>query len=271
MRTSTKIFSRKNKLLAIFIAILFFALLNVFQKEVRNFCYVLFSPAQKILWQVGNKTTEFWETIIEAGTVQEDKEKLERRNLELLAENTELKELKSENDFLRAALNLGLEKDFQLILAQVIAKDISEDSILIDKGSESGILQGSSVVTEEKILLGKVEEVHQNFSKIMLISNKNSSFNARLDTDQENDVAGIIEGKGNCELLLDFVPREKEIKKDDILVTTAWGGIFPKGLLVGRVKEIKKNDVDPFQKLEITPFFNIEKMRMLFVIIEKND
>lgn len=263
-------FSKKNKIAIAFVIILLFALLNVFQKEVRNFCYLLLAPSQKVFWDAGNKTAGFWETISEIKTVREDKEKLERQNIELLAENAKLKELKAENEFLRRALGLGLEKDFQLILAQITAKDISQDSILINKGSQDGVLADSPVITEEKVLLGRVKDVYQNFSRIALISHKESSFNVRLESNEENDIVGVVKGKGSFGLLLD-VPREKEVKTDDVLVTTSWGGTFPKGLLVGKVKEVKKNDVDPSQKVEIEPFFNIKKIENLFVITKKDD
>ncbi|MCK5044323.1 rod shape-determining protein MreC [Candidatus Parcubacteria bacterium] len=266
----TRIFSKKNRIAVIFIIVLFFSLLNIFQKEVKNFCYLLFSPAQKVVWDAGSKTAGFWETISEIKTLKEDKEELKRQNLELLSENIKLRETKAENEFLRGALNLGLEKDFQLVLAQITAKDISQDSILINRGSQDGISEGNPVITQEKILLGKVREVYKNFSKIELLSNKESSFNVRLYNDEEDDVVGIIKGQGSFRLLLDLVPREKEIRQRDVLVTTAFGGIFPKGLLVGKVKEVKKNDVDPFQKVDIEPFFNIEKIENLFVISEND-
>ena len=263
-------FSKKNKIVVVFVIILVFGLLNVFQKEVRNFCYLLFAPTQKVFWNAGSETAGFWETISEIKTVREDKERFERQSIELLAENAKLRELKAENEFLRKALDLGLEKDFQLILAQITAKDISQDSILINKGFQDGVLVDSPVITEEKVLLGRIKDVYRNFSRIALISNKESSFNVRLENNKEDDLIGVVKGKGSFGLSLN-VPREKEVKVDDILVTTSWGGTFPKGLLVGKVKEVKKNDVDPSQKVEIEPFFNIKKIENLFIIAEKDD
>ncbi len=266
----TRGFSKKNKIVAVLVIILIFALFNVFQKEVRNFCYLLFTPAQKVFWDAGNKTAGFWEMISEIKTVRGDKERLERQSIELLAENAKLRELKAENELLRRALDLGLEKDFQLILAQITAKDISQDSILINKGFQDGVLIDSPVITEEKVLLGKIKDVYRNFSRIALISNKESSFNVRLENNEEDDLIGAVKGKGNFGLLLE-VPREKKIEVDHILITTSWGGTFPKGLLVGKVKEVEKNDIDPSQKVEIEPFFNIKKIENLFVITEKDD
>jgi len=65
------------------------------------------------------------------------------------------------------------------------------------------------VITEEKVLLGRIEEVYRNFSKVMLISNKKSSFDAEV---QGKDVTGLVKGRGNFNLILDLVPYEKKRK-----------------------------------------------------------
>ena len=62
--------------------------------------------------------------------------------------------------------------------------------------------------------------------------------------------------------------REENLSQGDIVVTSALGGIFPKGLLVGRIKQIKRSDVEPFQQAEIEPFFDISQTNNLFVILE---
>jgi rod shape-determining protein MreC len=49
-------------------------------------------------------------------------------------------------------------------------------------------------------------------------------------------------------------------------VTSALGGIFPKGLLVGKIKEVKKSDIEPFQKTKIEPFFQLKKIRKIIHI-----
>ncbi|MFH1656975.1 MAG: rod shape-determining protein MreC [bacterium] len=268
---SRKSFFNKNRVLPVLVLVSIFVLLNIFQKDVRNFFYTISLPIQETFWKTGGGTVNFWETISGLKTIKEESEKLKLRDLELLAENARLKELKIENDFLRKALDLGLEKEFKLILTQVIAKDTSQDSILINKGFADGIAEGDSVITEQKILLGKVKEVQKNFSWVMLISHKESSFNAKLENESDEAVTGMVKGEGNFGLLLDLVPREKQLREGDILVTTSWGGIFPQGILVGVVKEIRKNDVDPFQKITIEPFFDLQKVNNLFVVTEQND
>ena len=257
-------FSKKRKILIIILGILIILALNFYQKEVRNFFYLISAPIQKGLWRAGDKASDFFETIVEIKNLKKENEEIKLKLQLLTAENASLKELKNENETLRAALNLGLEKDFKLTLVQVIGKDISQDSLIINKGSKDGLTKDLPVITELKNLVGRISEVYENFSKVMLISNKESSFDAKMS---DEEIYGVVKGKGNFKIFLDLVPQDKEIKQGDILVTSVLGGIFPNGLLVGEIREIKKSDLEPFQQAEISPFFDIKEANHLFIVL----
>lgn len=249
----------------VFVLILAIFILNIFQKETRNFFYLISSPIQKILFNVGDRVADFFGAIIRIRSLKSETDELKLKNQELFAKIAALNELEKENKILREALGIELQKEFKLALVQVIGKDISQDFILIDKGSEDGVFENMPVITQQKVLVGKINEVYKNFSKVMLISNKKSSLDALVQK-SEKDIFGVVKGEGNFKILFDLVPREAEISQEDIVVTSAFGGIFPKGLLVGKVKEIKKSDVEPFQQAEIEPAFNIKTIYILFLI-----
>jgi len=237
--------------------------LNFFQNPVRNFFYLVSAPIHKTLWGAGERVSDFFETIAEFKNLKKENEDLKLKINSLLAENAQLIELKNENKILKTALNLGLQEEFKLTLAQVIGKDISQDSLLINKGAKDGLTKNLPVITEQKNLVGRISEVYNDFSKVMLISSKDSSFNAKVS---EQEIFGVVKGKGGLDLFIDRVPQDKELKVGDILVTSVLGGIFPKGLLVGEIREIKKSDLEPFQQAEISSFFDIGKLGNLFVI-----
>jgi rod shape-determining protein MreC len=249
----------------IVLLIAFFIVLNLtsFSKEVKNFFYLISSPIQKTLWRTGDNLSDFFEVISEIGKLKKENEEILLKNQELLAENTGLKELKKENEVLRKALEIGLEKEFKLLLAEVIGKDISQDALLINRGSKDGILKDFPVITQQKALIGKCGEVYENFSKVILIFNKESSFDAKIP---DSDIQGVVKGKGNLKLFLDLVSQEKEIKEGDLVVTTVLGGIFPKGLLVGEIEEVLKSDIQPWQGAKIKPAFDVKELETLFVV-----
>lgn len=251
---------RKSKVFIIVLAVvLLVVLVNVFQKEVRGFFYWFSAPIQKVLWGAGERSADFLFGIFSQGYLKQELNKLELRNQELLVQVENLKDLEQENEILRKALEIGLQKEFKLSLAQIIGKDISQDFILINKGSEDGIFKDMPVITEQKVLVGRIYQVYEDFSKVQLIFHKDSIF----DTD-----IGVVKGQGNFKILLNFVSKEKDIFKGDIVKTSALGGFFPQGLLVGEIKEVKKSDIEPFQKAEINPAFDISKAGKLFVILK---
>jgi len=63
-----------------------------------------------------------------------------------------------------------------------------------------------------------------------------------------------------------FNEKEKEVREDDIVVTSVLGGSFPQGILLGQLKNIEKQASAPFQRAEILPFFNLQNLNYVFII-----
>lgn len=264
MEYNMRFSSKKNKILImVIVVILLVFLLNFFQKDVRSFFYWFSAPIQKVLFMAGDSTSDFFQGIVRVKTLKQELDQLKLENQELLSQVVALENLKKENETLRQALDLGLQKDFKLALAEVISKDISQDFILIDKGAKDGITEDMPVITQQRVLIGRISEVYEGFSKVMLISHKESSFDAKVD-----NISGVVRGQGNFRILLDLIPQEENLSQGDIVITSVLGGIFPEGLLVGRIKQIKRSDVEPFQQAEIEPFFDISQIETLFIILE---
>ena len=229
-------------------AVLVFVLLNFYQVQVRNFFYSISAPIQKYLWKTGDNNKI---------------EELEKKNQELLLEISQLKEFKKENETLRKALEINLPQDFNLLYCEIIGKYLLEDSLLIDKGEQDGVQKGMPLVNEQKVLVGRVSEVYKNFSKILLISGKDSTFDAKVSG---TDIYGAIKGKGNLKIQFELVPMEKELKVGDLVVSAALGGIFPEGLLVGEILSFSKSESEPFQIAQIKAPLNINATENLFLI-----
>lgn len=256
----------RKTLFFIVIIVLIFSFLIFFQKEIKGFFYSFSAPIQKFFWQIGERSFNFLNVVFRTKNLKNEKDELEFKNQQLTIQLADLNELKQENESLRQALDLGLEKDFKLAFAEIISKDVSQDFILIDKGEENGISENMPVITEQKVLIGRIIETYKKFSKVMLISHKESSFDAKILN--QDDCSGVIKGLGNFNLLLDLISLEKEVYPGDIIVTSCWGGIFPDNLLVGEVKKVKKTDLESFQQADLEPIFNLSKSRNVFIILD---
>jgi len=258
----------------IFLAIIFFLILNLFSvsKEIRNFFYLISSPIQRFFWKTGMEISDFFWGVLQNKSLKRENQELKLNIQELISQNASLEELKRENEILRQSLNLGLEKEFNLALAQLIGKDVSQDYLIINLGQKNGIAIGQPVITPQRVLVGKISEVYDNFSKIKLLTFKDNSFDVEIINQSEKGVYGLAKGEGNFKLSIELIPKGEDITIGNKVFTTVLGGNFPKGLLVGGVINVKKTDIRPFQTADIKPAFEVEDLDFLFVITNfKND
>lgn len=252
-----KFFAQKRTVIFVIIGVSLVLSLNFFQKEVKGFFYSVSQPLQKIIWRKGGQNSSFLSAIFEAPNLKKENENLKLRIQELLSGQNKLRELEKENNMLREALGLGLQDEFRLGLSAIIGKDINRDSILIDKGSKDGVSDGLFVITSKKVLVGKIAEVYQNYSRVSLVSDKESFFEAKVSG---SDITGLVKGLGSSKIFLDFIPKDEEIKEGDLIVA--------RGFLIGLIKEVKKIDVNPFQQAEISPFFSIPALDEVFIVFD---
>lgn len=271
---------KKKKLFVVIFVIVLLIVLNLFQKDVRNFFYFLSQPLQEFLWQRGRQVSGYFEWILESRNLLKELEDAKTENKKLTAELEKLKAREKENQLLREALGVLPESSFELILASVTAKDSFSDSILINAGAQEGVLRDSPVITQQKVLVGKVSEVYQGFSLVLLSSNREMSFSAKIqeisnigESEGEDlgeteikEIKGVIKGMGNGELSFNLALREAEIKKGDVVVTDVLGGVFPEALLVGKVESAEQLDAESFQKAKVSPFFDLKEIDNVFVI-----
>lgn len=256
---------RGKIILLLLLAGVFFAF-NIFgvSSKIKNSFYGLTSLIQGSLWDQGNNFFGVFEGFTKAKKLSEDAENLRLENQKLVSELSLLKEVQKENEFLKKAMDLGLEKEFKLTLVKPLGKDVTQDYILINKGSKEGISKDMPVITEEKVLVGKIGEVYDNFSKVILLTSKDSSIDAKIPG---TEIYGLIKGRGNFNAVFDLVPKDNEIKSGDQVITSSLGGIFPEGILIGQLEEVEKLDVKPYQAAKLNPAFDIKYINNFLVII----
>jgi len=261
-----------NKVVLIIIIILLLIFINkFFLDSTKNSFYNLTSPIQSFFGRIGDSSSNFLQSFLETKNLKKDNQEILKQNQKLLVDIQEIRNLKEENQELREVLDLELDKEFELILVESISRETNGDFILVSGGAEIGILEGMPVITKEKVVVGSIDKVYKDFSRVLLISNKESNFDVEIqkrDNNEEeiNEIYGLAQGKGNLNIDLELVPQEKDIAEGDIVFTTILAGVFPKGLLVGEIKNLRNSDVSNFQEAEIEPYFKNNLSEILFVI-----
>lgn len=255
-------FSRTGILISLFLSLILFAIYS-FQDKIKNFFYLIFSPIQRLIFNFTGRLANFYGLIVEKILLKEENEKLKSEIKKLVGENERLKELKKENEVLRGALKMGMEKEFELEIARFAGKEVSGDFLIIDKGMENGIKEGMVVITPEKSLVGKISKVYSNFSTVQIFTDNNFSFDIKMS---EKEVTSLAKGMGNFKAQIQFLPKEKTISVGDKVLTSSLGGKFPAGIFVGEIVKVEKSDIEFYQKAQLKPAFEIEKLDYLFII-----
>ncbi len=250
--------------LAIIIGLIFLNFPSVSSK-IKSFFYSASSPVQKTFDKTIKQIKNSWDFLNSLKEISKENTGLEEKIKELTAQNIELKEFEKENEFLRSYLNLPIYQQYQIDLANVIGRDFQglEEYILIDRGDLSGMKKDMPVVVFGNILIGKIVDVFDNFSKVLLIIDSNSKIPALI---QESRIEGLIEGTKEKILSMNLVPKNIEIEKNQTVITSGIGGTFPKGLLIGKISLVKSLENEMFQKIEVMPAVTMEELERVFII-----
>ena len=121
------------------------------------------------------------------------------------------------------------------------------------------------VVTVEGVV-GQVLTSSPNYSKVLLATDPNSAIDVIT---QQTRVQGIVKGLGRDAFALHYVLKSAAVEKGDFIITSGLGGVFPKGLMVGTVSEIRKSPRGMFQDIEIQPAVDFTQLEHLIIIMKK--
>lgn len=229
---------------------------------LKNSVYAALNPVQHNMWTAGANTRSFFDRLTKMNGAATENENLKRQINDLMAQVSELDAIKKENDFLRQGLNLELDKDFDLKLADIVARDVVQDAIIIDKGSNDLVQEGMPVITSERALVGRVNKTYSNYSEVTLVTAKDFSFDVKIGDD---GIDGLVKGGGADKAIVDLVPKDRELKEGSAVSTSQLGGIFPGGLLVGTVSGVDNSDVNTFQSAKLAPAFDLNMSLHVFV------
>lgn len=258
-----------TKFLVVFLGLIIVVIfLSVFSAPIKNAVYTVSCPIQKAFLGAGVSSSGFFETVFGASGLKQENENLKIENQKLLSQISSLQDAHQQTLAITEILGNNQQNDLKLFLVNVIGLDSEKDIILIDKGKDDGLTENMPIINSQKVLFGKVFKVYKNFSEVMLLSNKNSVLDVKI---QKNDqglpsVYGVVKGNGNLNFSLDLVPSDAQINSGDVLATSALEGVFPKDLLVGKIKDKFKDDLKPFQIASVLPFFDVRTTDKLFVI-----
>lgn len=210
------------------------------------------------------KLAETWERYIFLVGLVENNQQLKKENLRLKGELIKYREDQREIVRLQGLLNLRSSTSFPTLAARVVGRNPSSifKLILINRGECDGLRAGLPVLAVTGVV-GRTLETSWKASRVLLITDENSNIDAIL---QNSRTHGILQGAASSGCRLKYVAKTIDVKVGEIAVSSGMDGIFPKGLPLGIVTAVSKNDADMFQKIDVAPFadpFSIEEVLVI--------
>ncbi len=203
-------------------------------------------------------------------TLRAQNQALEQEVAQLQSEIVALQESLSQSEILFTLLDFARSHpEHEYIAATVIGREISPpylQYVIIDKGSNHGIRYGMPVVTEEG-LVGRIDAVIANASRVKLITDASMTVNVRLKTaNVDAQTTGSITG----EISLGMVPQDAEVQTGDVLLTSGLGGTYPPNIFVGQVLSMQSKQNTLFQTGSVQAVVDFQGLSAVLVISDFN-
>ncbi len=231
---------------------------------------VISSPFQRIATSISNGFKDFTQKFRDNETLIVEKSELQDEINRLNEQIADYEKIKAENEFYKNYLEIkDAHPDFQFESAVIISRDSNDEygAFTIDVGSVDGIQVHDPVITDAG-LVGYVSSVGLTTSKVTTILDPNISVGA---IDSRTSDAGII--GGNLTLTSGGKTRMYNIRRTSSVaigdyVVTSGSGVFPKGLLIGKISNISQEEFKTSLYAEIEPFVNVREIRQVMVITD---
>lgn len=195
---------------------------------------------------------------------QETLSDLREENERLLAKNAELQEEAQAAKRLQDLLGLQSSYSLQSTAARIISTstDSWSRTVVIDRGSSSGLAIGMPV-TNSSGAIGQIIECGPTSATVRLIADESSSVSALV---QSSRAQGVLKGSAGGTLHLTLIATDQSVSVGDSVVTSGLGGVYPKGLPLGRVLSVNKNDGDLYYTIVVEPPSSAESFEEVLVI-----
>ncbi|MFZ5596912.1 MAG: rod shape-determining protein MreC [Bacillota bacterium] len=179
-------------------------------------------------------------------------------------------ELRSENERLKRLLDfktvVAPQAGFNTVTAAVVGRDPGNwfGMITINKGSRNGLKPDMAVINDQG-LVGRITSVNTYTAEVLLITDFRSGVSALI---QDSRSPGIVEGTAGYpgKVRMVHIPIETEVTPGQVVLTSGFGSMYPKGIPIGRIQELGRDSSGLFNTAEVIPFVDFNRLEEVMVI-----
>ena len=240
-------------------------------KLLRVWTQIFASPLQSASSKASGATSGFFDQIWNFRSTASENEQLKQRVATLETELNNARQAETENERLKALLDLKEQSDIKSVPARVIARDPSIwfNTITINRGSTSGVAVNMPVVTGTGIV-GRVISVSPFASQVMLITDEKAGAGAVVGQLGQSGALGSVRGRADLGvgvIEMRYVSGLEKVEVNDSVMTTGQDGIYPPGLNVGRVVDVKKGTATQAHQIIIQPGAQLDHLEEVAVLL----
>jgi len=221
-------------------------------------------PVQSGVTQAASSLTGIWRQYLALVGLQRENEVLRQRILELEREAVRIGEIEQTNRRLTALLGFRDTLQGPAIAAQVIGKDPLPlfRSFTINRGSADGVRKGMAVVSPHGVV-GQILSASPHAARVLLLTDHNSGIDAVV---QRSRARGIVEGALDDGCLMKYIRQGEDVQIGDRVVTSGLDGIFPKGIVIGRVRYLHPRSRGQLMSTDIEPAVPFDLVEDVLVV-----
>ncbi|MFN3762408.1 MAG: rod shape-determining protein MreC [Anaerolineae bacterium] len=241
---------------------------------------VILAPLQRATTTLVRNIGDLSQTVREVRELRVRVAELEEQVDALTVENVRLREYEAEVVQLRGLLGfVRANPTWAFLGADVVGRSACINApcgevvgqepnpylrtITINVGQADGVAVGMPVVTGGAVLVGRVVETGLHTSKVRLVTDTGHSVAAIL---QQSRATGLVVGQADGSLRMLYIPQEDTVQVGDIVLTSGLGGAFPRGLVVGQVVQVVKQDFALFQEAIVNPAVDYRRVELTLVV-----
>jgi rod shape-determining protein MreC len=204
-----------------------------------------------------------WTSYVTLRGVNAENETLKRQLADVQVQLQEQRALADRSRSLERLLELRDRLTMQTTAAEIIAASATPDfrTVTIDKGSLNGLKADMGVMSPAGVV-GRVVTPTARASKVQLLIDRNAAAGVLIERSRAQ---GVALGSGDDRLRLEYVAETGDVVVGDVVVTSGIDGIYPKGLVVGRVESVDKNGA--YRQIIVRPAVDFSSLEEVLVIL----
>ncbi len=230
----------------------------------------LLAPVQGLAMNLGHRLRGLVSFPFTLVNVADENQLMKKKITDLEGRLRQYEELRSENERFRKLLEfktgVAPVMGYDLAAAAVIGRDPGNwfGVITINKGSGDG-LKPNMVVLNDQGLIGRITSVTTNTSEVLLITDPRSGVAALI---QESRSPGMVEGVASSpgRVRMVHIPIGTQINRGQVVVTSGFGSLFPKGVPIGWIREADREPSGLFSSAVIVPYVDFNRLEEVMVI-----